>query len=74
MASERDERMFVMLEHIIEEILRPHVMLIVRLAMVSLPELILLGEAVLDFPIWKGFVDESPCTSLIASMLAHSFS
>lgn len=49
-------------------------MLIMRLAVGSLPELVLFTKAVFNIYVREGTMDDRPTASSVAGMLAHNFS
>ena len=62
------------LEHILQQILRPHVVLSKGFTVISTPQLIFLSETLLDRPSRVSSFDDRPRASTIARVLAHDLS
>ena len=63
--------MLVMLENVIEQLLRTSIVFSPSFAVVSLPQHIFLAESRLDLPLRKRLMDDGLTTPAIAAMLAH---
>jgi hypothetical protein len=61
-------------ENLLQQPKSPHIMLIMRLAMIRLPQLILLGKALLNRPLRLRSMNLRPRAPPIARMLAHNLS
>lgn len=74
MRCQREVNILIVREDVIKELCRPQVMLVVRLAMISFPQLVLLRQSFLYPPRREVLVDVRPVTSSVASMFAENLS
>ena len=72
MARDGDISATIAQENVVEHLLRPNILVYVRLAAQSLPQRIVLGKPILERVRWESSVDVRLAAAAIASMAANS--